>query len=320
MNNLKFQLGPEDHRRIQGLCGPTNSFLKQIEKSLKIKISNQGVNFKLSGSKDNLSIGKDVLENLYIRLLSSSELTSMEVQLHLAEAMNPMNNKDLKVSDDQIHLVTPKLVVIPKGKIQKDYIKKIKSKDITFGIGPAGTGKTFLAIAAAVESLTTGQVKRILLVRPAVEAGEKLGFLPGDLSQKIDPYLRPLYDALFQMLGFKEASQMIDQNIIEAVPLAFMRGRTLDNSFILLDESQNATKEQMKMFLTRFGFDSKSVITGDITQIDLPSSSESGLIHAQKVLNGLNEDISFIHFSKNDVVRHDLVKKIVEAYENEDSN
>ena len=320
MNNLKFQLGPEDHRRIQGLCGPTNSFLKQIEKALKIKISNQGINFKLSGSKDNLSIGKDVLENLYIRLLSSSELTSMEVQLHLAEAMNPMNNKDLKVSDDQIHLVTPKLVVIPKGKIQKDYIKKIKSKDITFGIGPAGTGKTFLAIAAAVESLTTGQVKRILLVRPAVEAGEKLGFLPGDLSQKIDPYLRPLYDALFQMLGFNEASQMIDQNIIEAVPLAFMRGRTLDNSFILLDESQNATKEQMKMFLTRFGFDSKSVITGDITQIDLPSSSESGLIHAQKVLNGLNEDISFIHFSKNDVVRHDLVKKIVEAYENEDSN
>ena len=244
----------------------------------------------------------------------------MEVQLHLAEAMNPMNNKDFKVSDDQIHLVTPKLVVIPKGKIQKDYIKKIKSKDITFGIGPAGTGKTFLAIAAAVESLTTGQVKRILLVRPAVEAGEKLGFLPGDLSQKIDPYLRPLYDALFQMLGFNEASQMIDQNIIEAVPLAFMRGRTLDNSFILLDESQNATKEQMKMFLTRFGFDSKSVITGDITQIDLPSSSESGLIHAQKVLNGLNEDIGFIHFSKNDVVRHDLVKRIVEAYEDEDSN
>ena len=320
MENLKFQLEPEDHQRIQNLCGPTNLFLKQIEKTLEIKISNRGFNFKLSGKEGNLDIGKKVLLDLYEHLSSSNELTQLDVHLHLAEALN---SPDIDVMQDQnqnqkkIHIVTPKLVVIPKGDIQKKYVQTIKTRDITFGIGPAGTGKTFLAIAAAVEQLISGQVQRIMLVRPAVEAGEKLGFLPGDLSQKIDPYLRPLYDALFEMLGFAEVSQMIDRNIIEAVPLAFMRGRTLDNSFIILDESQNATKEQMKMFLTRFGFGSKSVITGDITQIDLPSSSQSGLIHAQEVLKDLGKEIGFINFTERDVVRHGLVKKIVQAYEND---
>ena len=319
MGNLKFQLEPEDHQRVQSLCGPTNLFLKQIEKTLQIKINNQGFNFKLSGNLDKLNIGKSVLLELYRNLLSSKELTSLEVHLQITEAMNTTNNDNTSEKKIAVHINTPKLVVIPKGDIQIDYVKSIQSKDITFGIGPAGTGKTYLAIASAVEQLSSGQVQRIMLVRPAVEAGEKLGFLPGDLSQKIDPYLRPLYDALFEMLGFVEVSQMIDKNIIETVPLAFMRGRTLDNSFIILDESQNATKEQMKMFLTRFGFGSKSVITGDITQIDLPSNSQSGLIHAQKILKYLDEEIGFVHFSKNDVVRHGLVKNIVQAYEDEET-
>ena len=313
MDNLRFQLEPEDHQRFQNLCGPTNLFLKQIEETLDIKISNQGFNFKLAGNSKSLSVGREVLVKLYSHLLLSNELTSKEVHLHLTEAMNKSPIKEDN-TDQAIHLLTPKLAVIPKGEIQKEYVRSIKSKDITFGIGPAGTGKTFLAIAAAVEQLKNGQVQRILLVRPAVEAGEKLGFLPGDLSQKMDPYLKPLYDALFEMLGFSEVNQMIDQGIIEAVPLAFMRGRTLDNSFIILDESQNTTKEQMKMFLTRFGFGSKAVITGDITQIDLPKDSHSGLIDAKLVLGSLT-DIAFIHFSIKDVVRHGLVQKIVKAYE-----
>jgi len=209
---------------------------------------------------------------------------------------------------------TPNLAIIPNGSHQQEYIETINKRVLTFGIGPAGTGKTYLAVASAVQQLVSGEVEKILLVRPAVEAGEKLGFLPGDLSQKVDPYLRPLYDALFEMLGFKETNQLIERNIIEVVPLAFMRGRTLNDSFIILDESQNATVEQMKMFLTRFGFGSKVVVTGDITQIDLPKNTQSGLVHSLDVLKGLSE-VGFIKFDSKDIVRHGLVQKIVEAYE-----
>jgi len=229
--------------------------------------------------------------------------------------MNGMNNlkngKENSISEISIH--TPKVDISPNHGNQEAYVSTIKSKDLTFGIGPAGTGKTYLAVALAVQKFVSGEVEKMLLVRPAVEAGEKLGFLPGDLSQKVDPYLRPLYDALYEMLGFKETSQLIERNIIEVVPLAFMRGRTLNNSFIILDESQNTTVEQMKMFLTRFGFGSKVVVTGDITQIDLPKNTLSGLVHSLEVLKNI-DDVGLVEFNSIDVVRHGLVQKIVEAY------
>ena len=216
--------------------------------------------------------------------------------------------------NEKITLKTPKTLVSPKGKNQQKYLEVISNKELVFGIGPAGTGKTYLAVAAAVNELITGKVEKVVVTRPAVEAGEKLGFLPGDLSQKVDPYLRPLYDALFQTLGFKETYKLIENNVIEIAPLAFMRGRTLNKSFIILDEGQNTTPEQMKMFLTRFGYGSKVIVTGDLTQIDLPKDITSGLIHALDILREL-EDVGLVRFSSKDVARHSLVQKIVEAYE-----
>ena len=316
LEDLKFQLEPLDQERITNLCGPTNSILKQIERALDIKIINRGANFKIKGPVSGLNIGKTVLTKLYSDLEKVNELSPSSVHLYLREAINKSerekNMENIFTSKSPIK--TPNIVIIPNGGHQEDYVQTINKKALTFGIGPAGTGKTYLAVACAVQQLVSGEVEKILLVRPAVEAGEKLGFLPGDLSQKIDPYLRPLYDALFEMLGFKETNQFIERNIIEVVPLAFMRGRTLNNSFIILDESQNATVEQMKMFLTRFGFGSKVVVTGDITQIDLPKNTQSGLVHSIDVLNDLSE-VGFIKFDSKDVVRHGLVQKIVEAYE-----
>jgi len=316
LKDLKFQLEPADQDRITSLCGPTNSILKQIEEALDIKIINRGANFKIKGPVSELNIGKTVITKLYNDLEKVTELSPSSVHLYLREAIN--NSKREKNMENSLAskspIKTPNLAIIPNGSHQQEYIETINKRVLTFGIGPAGTGKTYLAVASAVQQLVSGEVEKILLVRPAVEAGEKLGFLPGDLSQKVDPYLRPLYDALFEMLGFKETNQLIERNIIEVVPLAFMRGRTLNDSFIILDESQNATVEQMKMFLTRFGFGSKVVVTGDITQIDLPKNTQSGLVHSLDVLKELSE-VGFIKFDSKDIVRHSLVQKIVEAYE-----
>jgi phosphate starvation-inducible PhoH-like protein len=316
LKDLKFQLEPADQDRITSLCGPTNSILKQIEEALDIKIINRGANFKIKGPVSELNIGKAVITKLYSDLEKVSELSPSSVHLYLREAIN--NSKREENMENSLlsksPIKTPNLAIIPNGSHQQEYTETINKRVLTFGIGPAGTGKTYLAVATAVQQLVSGEVEKILLVRPAVEAGEKLGFLPGDLSQKVDPYLRPLYDALFEMLGFKETNQLIERNIIEVVPLAFMRGRTLNDSFIILDESQNATVEQMKMFLTRFGFGSKVVVTGDITQIDLPKNTQSGLVHSLDVLKELSE-VGFIKFDSKDIVRHSLVQKIVEAYE-----
>ncbi len=311
---MKFQLKPEDHERISYLCGPTNSTLKQIEKELKIKIINRGTKFKIDGDSSNAKLAKDIILKIYEDLENNKTIEPSDIHLYLRNGMNNVKNGK-RNSVSEMSISTPNVHISPNRGNQETYVSTIRNKVLTFGIGPAGTGKTYLAVALAVQKLVSGEVEKILLVRPAVEAGEKLGFLPGDLNQKVDPYLRPLYDALYEMLGFKEASQLIERNVIEVVPLAFMRGRTLNNSFIILDESQNATVEQMKMFLTRFGFGSKVVVTGDITQIDLPKNTLSGLVHSLDVLKSI-EDVGLVEFDSKDVVRHGLVQKIVEAYGN----
>ena len=314
--SLRFNLDPDDQDRINRLCGPTNSTLKQIEEALEIKISNRGSKFKVRGNSPNTTAAETVLKGLYQKLEKKTVVPPEEIHLYLREAMNQNSSNDLSATqgDKKFTLKTPKTMVSPKGKNQQKYLEVMSKKELVFGIGPAGTGKTYLAVAAAVNELITGRVEKVVVTRPAVEAGEKLGFLPGDLSQKIDPYLRPLYDALFQTLGFKETNKLIENNVIEIAPLAFMRGRTLNKSFIILDEGQNTTPEQMKMFLTRFGYGSKVVVTGDLTQIDLPKDIKSGLIHTLDILSEL-EDVGLVRFSSKDVARHSLVQKIEEAYE-----
>jgi len=304
-------LEPDDSIQLATLCGPFDAHLKQIETRLGITIRNRGNQFHISGDETLANAAGKLLSQLYREVRDGTLVTAELVHLFLQES----GIEDLLKSgpEDVTIIETRKKSIKARGRNQKVYVQAIRDRDISFGIGPAGTGKTFLAVACAVEALEKESVRRILLVRPAVEAGEKLGFLPGDLSQKIDPYLRPLYDALYELLGFDLVEKLIEKNVIEVAPLAYMRGRTLNDSFIILDESQNTTAEQMKMFLTRIGFGSTVVVTGDITQIDLPHKTLSGLKHAVAVLSKV-KGISFTHFNSKDVVRHPLVQRIVEAY------
>ena len=314
-------LEPDDTRRLASLCGQFDEHLHQIECRLNIEIRNRGNHFALLGDPSNTRTAELLLQSLYRETDDGTELTPDQIHLALQqtaldEAENGSVNGDSGPRQPgEITLIrTKKCTVKPRGRHQQQYVRAIQSNDINFGIGPAGTGKTYLAVACAVESLLKDEVERILLVRPAVEAGEKLGFLPGDLAQKVDPYLRPLYDALYEMLGFETVGKLIERSIIEVAPLAYMRGRTLNNSFVILDESQNTTREQMKMFLTRIGFGSTAVITGDPSQIDLPRGHASGLNHSVEVLSAV-AGISFTRFTSRDVVRHPLVQRIVEAYD-----
>ena len=305
-------LEPNDTRHLALLCGQLDAHLRQIERSLEIKISYRGNQFLLSGPTISVAAGKNLLAHLYGEVCQGVGLSPESLHLQLQE---PWADDEQGALVEAIQVIkTKRSSVKPRGKNQQAYVRSIKHSDINFGIGPAGTGKTYLAVACAVEALLQEQVRRILLVRPAVEAGEKLGFLPGDLSQKIDPYLRPLYDALYEMLGFETVNKYIERSIIEVAPLAFMRGRTLNNAFIILDEAQNTTREQMKMFLTRIGFGSTAVITGDVTQIDLPRGTQSGLTHISNILTDV-DGIGFTYFANKDVVRHPLVQRIVEAYD-----
>lgn len=313
-HSRSLTLLPDNAQRLASLCGRLNEHIHQIEESLGIKIQQRGNVFLLTGTPEAIGHGTRLLEGLYLNTDLSNPLSPRQVHLALREIYA---GSDDPSDHDPLLIRTPRSSVKPRGHHQQQYVKSIREHDINFGIGPAGTGKTFLAVACAVEALVQEKVGRVLLVRPAVEAGEKLGFLPGDLAQKIDPYLRPLYDALYEMLGFEKVARLIEKNVIEVAPLAYMRGRTLNNSFIILDESQNTTASQMKMFLTRIGFGSTAVITGDVTQIDLPKGTRSGLVHVSKILTGIDE-ISFTWFDSRDVVRHRLVQKIVEAYDSYD--
>lgn len=309
-------LQPEDNSRLASLCGQLDENLKLIEARLGIELRNRGNEFQLQGSPADVDSATRVLEELYRATLSGANLKPSEVHLVLRELGTEARSEE-QIQSSLIR--TKRCLIRPRGTNQQHYVKSIRQHDINFGIGPAGTGKTYLAVACAVDALERDAVRRIVLVRPAVEAGEKLGFLPGDLAQKVDPYLRPLYDALYEMLGFEKVAKLIERNVIEVAPLAYMRGRTLNDAFIILDESQNTTREQMKMFLTRIGFGANAVITGDLTQIDLPQGKHSGLLHAQRILQDI-AGISFTQFSAKDVVRHTLVQRIVEAYELHDSN
>ena len=320
-NGLSFTLQPDNPHHLANLQGYLNDNLKLIESRLKVQINNRGNRFLVVGEKAPAQAAERVLQQLYRDAQQDNEISPDRVHLVLVEALQTMQATTdapvKKANEPQVEgltVRTKRVTIKPRGTTQLNYVRSIRQKDINFGIGPAGTGKTYLAVACAVEALEREEIRRILLVRPAVEAGEKLGFLPGDLAQKIDPYLRPLYDALYEMLGFETVGRLIEKNIIEVAPLAYMRGRTLNGSYVILDESQNTTREQMKMFLTRIGFGSTAVITGDVTQIDLPRGTNSGLKHAMEVLKD-EEDIGFTYFNSADVVRHPLVQRIVDAYD-----
>ncbi|SCZ68872.1 phosphate starvation-inducible protein PhoH [Photorhabdus luminescens] len=312
-------LEPADNQRLMSLSGPFDDNLKQLERRLGIEISRRDNRFKLMGKPLCVSAATNILRHLYAETSPVRgvipDIKPEQIHLAITESrVLEQTAESIPEYGKAVNIRTKRGMVKPRTPNQAQYIANILSHDITFGIGPAGTGKTYLAVAAAVDALERQEIRRILLTRPAVEAGEKLGFLPGDLSQKVDPYLRPLYDALFEMLGFEKVEKLIERNVIEVAPLAYMRGRTLNDAFIILDESQNTTIEQMKMFLTRIGFNSKAVVTGDVTQIDLPRGQKSGLRHAIEVLSGVGE-LSFNFFHSDDVVRHPVVAKVVIAYE-----
>lgn len=307
----EFFLEPADNERLANLCGQLDEHLRQIEKNLGIEIDNRGNQFRVSGTDAAARAGSEVIQRLF-ELTNSEVLDPQQVHLSLQEInMGPIADS---VNDHEVLIKTRRGLVRGRGPNQQAYLRNIQKSDLSFGIGPAGTGKTFLAVACAVQALDLEQVRRVVLVRPAVEAGERLGFLPGDMSQKVDPYLRPIYDALYDMMGYERVARLMERNVIEVAPLAFMRGRTLNDSFVILDEAQNTTVEQMKMFLTRIGFGSKAVVTGDVTQVDLPKHQTSGLSHARRILDN-TKGISFVAFTARDVVRHPLVQRIVRAYE-----
>jgi phosphate starvation-inducible protein PhoH and related proteins len=304
-------LAPADNVRLVELCGPLDEHLRLIESRLGVEVRRRGNRFQLVGLASAIERAESVLQDLYAR--AQREPVDSE-RVHIALQALDMDGSDAEKESQDLKVRTARGAIRARGANQTEYLNNVRTHDLTFGIGPAGTGKTYLAVACAVEALQSEKVRRIVLVRPAVEAGERLGFLPGDLSQKVDPYLRPMYDALYEMLGFERVAKLIERNVIEVAPLAFMRGRSLNDSFVILDEAQNTTNEQMKMFLTRIGFGSKAVVTGDITQIDLPTSKQSGLRTVIDILRGVR-GIAFTMFTSRDVVRHPLVQRIVQAYE-----
>jgi phosphate starvation-inducible protein PhoH and related proteins len=312
---MEITLQPEDNSRLANLCGALDENIKQIETALEVNINRRGGTFNISGKLNNMRLAAQMIENFYVRakkplVLEDIQLGLVEVDKLKPEDVSNVAMPVLMTRRGDLHGRTPRQVA---------YLQQIQDHDVTFGIGPAGTGKTYLAVASAVDAMSRDRVKKIVLVRPAVEAGERLGFLPGDLNQKVDPYLRPLYDALYDLAGYDTVNKMFERGAIEVAPLAYMRGRTLNQSFIILDEAQNTTPEQMKMFLTRIGFGTKAVITGDVTQIDLQRHQKSGLVEAQKILKSV-KGIAMTHFLSADVVRHPLVQKIINAYESYESN
>ncbi|TLY76039.1 MAG: PhoH family protein [Gammaproteobacteria bacterium] len=305
----EFALGPSDNARLANLCGPLDENLRLLETRLDVHIRRRGGTFRVSGAQ--AASAEDLLRELFA-LTKSDEVTPERVHLALRERESGPPPPNADASEHGVSV--PRGGIRARGAHQRDYLDHIRTRDLTFGVGPAGTGKTYLAVACAVEALQTDRVRRLILVRPAVEAGERLGFLPGDMTQKVDPYLRPMYDALYEMMGFDRVARFMERNVIEVAPLAFMRGRSLNDSFIILDEAQNTTIEQMKMFLTRIGFGSKAVVTGDVTQTDLPAGRQSGLSHVVEVLRAV-PGVAFTFFDAQDVVRHPLVQRIVQAYE-----
>ena len=313
-------LEPADNNRLANLCGQFDEHLRQIERRLNVEIASRGNRFRVTGQPGAAQIGGDVLLSLF-QMTHNERLDPERVHILLQES--EMNDGELasvksgaSAGEDDVAIQTQRKLIRPRGANQTAYVNSIRQHDLAFGIGPAGTGKTYLAVACAIDALNNEEVRRIVLVRPAVEAGERLGFLPGDMSQKVDPYLRPMYDALYDMVGAEYVTRLIERNVIEIAPLAFMRGRSLNESFVILDEAQNTSVAQMKMFLTRIGFGSHAVVTGDITQIDLPDDQQSGLKNAMQILEGV-DGIGFTLFSPKDVARHPLVRRIVEAYESD---
>ncbi len=313
-------LEPADNNRLANLCGQFDEHLRQIERRLNVEIASRGNRFRVTGQPGAAQIGGDVLLSLF-QMTHNERLDPERVHILLQES--EMNDGELAsvksdagAGEDDVAIQTQRKLIRPRGANQTAYVNSIRQHDLAFGIGPAGTGKTYLAVACAIDALNNEEVRRIVLVRPAVEAGERLGFLPGDMSQKVDPYLRPMYDALYDMVGAEHVTRLIERNVIEIAPLAFMRGRSLNESFVILDEAQNTSVAQMKMFLTRIGFGSHAVVTGDITQIDLPDDQQSGLRNAMQILEGV-DGIGFTLFSPKDVARHPLVRRIVEAYESD---
>ena len=309
---IELLLSPVNNSQLANLCGPLDENLRQIETALDVSIARRGERFTLRGEREQTARASEALQIFYAQARDS--LSVDEIQLGLIELINKPARKDAPVGGNAPLLMTRKTELHGRTPRQVEYLKQIQEHDITFGTGPAGTGKTYLAVASAVDAFERELVQRIVLTRPAVEAGERLGFLPGDLAQKVDPYLRPLYDALYDLMGFDRVTKAFEKGLIEIAPLAFMRGRTLNHAFIILDEAQNTTPEQMKMFLTRIGFGSRAVVTGDVSQIDLPRGARSGLIEAERILKRVN-GVAFTRFTSADVVRHPLVQRIVEAYD-----